>query len=188
MRYWPVPDSYSKNIPFNGSPGSFWEDRNDRCHCGIDIYAPEGSNVIAVENGKVIDVGLFTSSLRVPYWNTTYYTLIKNTTGYICKYAELRDVNVHVDEQINAGQLIGHVGQVLNSKKITQESPSYIKELLRNNKLSMLHFELLKASPIQSNEYLGGNWHGYKKPRYLMNPRSYLLSLLRNPAPMSNLK
>lgn len=181
MKYWPVPKSYSKNIPNNNSPGSFWENRGDRYHCGVDIYAPLGSDVIAVENGEVFDVGLFTSPLLLPHWNTTYYILIKNITGYICKYAELRDVNINVADQINSGQLIGHVGQVLKRQSITQESPAYIKELLKKNNLSMLHFELFKASPIRSNDYLGGNWYGSKKPRYLLNPTSYLLSILRSP-------
>ncbi|KYK23645.1 hypothetical protein AYK25_06575 [Thermoplasmatales archaeon SM1-50] len=180
MKYWPVPNSYSKNIPINGYPGSFWEDRDDRRHCGIDIYAPEWSDVIAIENGKVINIGLFTSSLWVPYWNTTYYILIKNTTSYICKYAELRDVNVHIDEKVNSGQLIGHVGQVLNSQNITKESPSYIKRLLRKKKLSMLHLELLKVPVINIEEYLGGNWYGSKKPSYLVDPTSYLSSIRRN--------
>jgi murein DD-endopeptidase MepM/ murein hydrolase activator NlpD len=180
MRHWPVPNSYSKNIPADGSPGSFWENRGDRRHCGIDIYAPEGSDVIAVENGEVIDIGLFTSSLWVPYWNTTYYILIKNTTGYICKYAELRDVNIYVNEKIKSGQLIGHVGMVLNSKNITEKSPSYIKKLKKKKKLSMLHFELQKTPLIKSKYYLGGNWYGSKKPKYLVNPVSYLSLIKRN--------
>jgi murein DD-endopeptidase MepM/ murein hydrolase activator NlpD len=180
MRHWPVPNSYSKTIPANGSPGSFWEDRGDRRHCGIDIYAPEGSDVIAIDNGKVIDIGLFTSPLWIPYWNTTYFILIKNTTGYICKYAELRDVNVHVDEQINSGQLIGHIGQVLNSQSGIEELPSYIKKLLRKKKLSMLHLELLKAPPKDPKNYLGGNWYGSKKPKYLVNPMSYLSLIMRS--------
>ena len=58
MKYWPGPNRYSKNIPTNGFSGSFWEDRDDRRHCGIDIYAPKGSGVIAIEYGKVIDIGL----------------------------------------------------------------------------------------------------------------------------------
>ena len=57
-KYWPVPDSYSKYIPVNGNPGSFWEDRNDRHHCGIDIYAPIGSDVVSIEDGQVIETGI----------------------------------------------------------------------------------------------------------------------------------
>lgn len=62
MRYWPVPDSYSKNIPLHGSSGSFWENRGDRYHCGVDIYAPPGSKVIAIECGEVIDLGVVVRS------------------------------------------------------------------------------------------------------------------------------
>lgn len=188
MKRWPVPNSSSKKIPLPDSPGSFWESRSDRHHCGVDIYAPEGSDVVSVEDGKVIDIGLFTSSLWIPYWNSTYCVLIKNTTGYICKYAELQDVNVHVDEQVNSGQLIGHIGQVLNSQNVTKESPSYIKKLLKKRKLSMLHFELHKAFPIQSKEYLGGNWYGSKKPRHLVNPALYLLSIIRSSSQQSTLE
>lgn len=188
MKYWPVPNSYSKDIPTNGFPGSFWEDRDDRRHCGIDIYAPKLSDVIAIENGKVIDIGLFTSSLWVSYWNTTYYIMIKNTTSCICKYAELRDVNVIIDEKVYSGQLIGHIGQVLNSKSISKESPFYIKKLLSKKKLSMLHLELLKEPIINTEEYLGGNWYGSKKPSYLVNPTSYLSSIRRNSFQQNNLK
>ena len=65
LKYWPVPNSHSKIVPTAGSPGSFWEDRGDRHHSGIDIYAPEGSNVLSIEDGKVIDIGIFTSPDRV---------------------------------------------------------------------------------------------------------------------------
>ena len=98
MKHWPVPNSYSKSIPTENSSGSFWECRKDRHHCGIDIYAPDGSDVLSIEDGTVIDCGIFTSPDRIPYWNTTYYLLIKNETGLICKYAELGRVTVKVGE------------------------------------------------------------------------------------------
>ena len=86
MKYWPVPESYSKIIPTSYSQGSFWEDRGDRRHCGIDIYAPKGSIVLSVEEGKVLETGLFTSPKILYYWNKTYYVLMKNKSGLICKY------------------------------------------------------------------------------------------------------
>jgi murein DD-endopeptidase MepM/ murein hydrolase activator NlpD len=58
MKSWPVKDSYSKEIPKQGSAGSFWEDRKDRHHCGIDIYAPKGSEVVSIEEGVVIGTGI----------------------------------------------------------------------------------------------------------------------------------
>ena len=167
MKYWPLPRSCSKIIPINDSPGSFWEDRNDRHHCGVDIYAPEGSDVLSVEDGEVIDVGIFTSSAKIPYWNTTYYILIKNKTGFICKYAELGDTTVGINGSVKAGQLIGNVGLVLNSDRITEKSPSYIKEIDKNKNHSMLHFELYRSIPAETKDYSGGNWFGYTKPKIL---------------------
>lgn len=78
MKHWPIPNSYSKKTPIRGAPGSFWKNRDDRYHCGIDIYAPNGSDVISIEDGKVIETGTFTSPDKNPYWNTTFYVLIKN--------------------------------------------------------------------------------------------------------------
>lgn len=178
MKYWPVPDSYPKNVPEPGFSGSFWEKRGDRHHCGIDVYAPEGSNVISIEDGMVIDIGIFTSPDKITYWNTTYYILIKNNTGLICKYAELGDVTVKIGKSVVAGQLIGHVGLVLNADEINHVSPAYIKKLKATRNQSMLHFELYGSFPPQSKKYLGGNWFGHTKPKNMLNPTNYLKSVL----------
>ena len=180
MKYWPVPNNYSKNIPAAGTPGSFWEDRGDRWHCGIDIYAPKGSDVVTIEGGKVTDIGLFTSSSQTPYWNTTYFVFIQNIEGKMCKYAELQDATVRIDEQVHPGQLIGHIGQVVNSKRVPDKSPVYIQKLVKKKRFTMLHFELYKGTPPLSKKYLGGNWYGSKKPIYLANPTFYLLAITRN--------
>jgi murein DD-endopeptidase MepM/ murein hydrolase activator NlpD len=66
MKYWPVLNNYSKIIPTSGS-GSFWEDRGDRHHYGVDIYAPDNSDVLSIEDGKIIDIGIFTSLDKIPY-------------------------------------------------------------------------------------------------------------------------
>lgn len=179
MKYWPVPDSYSKNIPTIGTSGSFWQNRGDRYHCGVDIYAPVGSDVISVEDGIAIEIGSFTSPDKTPYWNSTYYIVIKNNTGLICKYAELSDVTVKVNDLIEAGQIIGHVGLVLNKDKITKNSPSYIQKIDKNGNYSMLHFELYKSLPILAAKYLGGNWFGDTKPENLLDPTDYLRSTYR---------
>lgn len=179
MKHWPVPNSYSKIIPAAGSPGSFWENRADRHHCGVDIYAPEGSGVLSIEDGEVIDVGISTSPDKVSYWNTTNYVLVKNKTGFVCKYAELGDVTVCVGESVKAGQLIGHVGLVLNVDKITKDSPPYIQKIGKEGNPSMLHFELYKSPPTENDDYLGGNWFGDTKPKSLLNPTGYLISTLK---------
>ena len=117
MKYWPIPNSYSKKPPEKDEPGSFWKNRNDRHHCGIDIYAPVRSEVLSVEDGRVVDVGGFTSPKMIDYWNETSYILIENISGFLCKYAELGEYIVKKGEVVKAGQLIGKIGLVLNSKK-----------------------------------------------------------------------
>jgi murein DD-endopeptidase MepM/ murein hydrolase activator NlpD len=178
VRHWPVPESYSKTIPATGASGSFWEDRGDRRHCGIDIYAPVASSAVAIEDGSVIGIGTFTSQDRVPYWNNTKHVLIENKIGLICKYAELEDVAVEIGESVRAGQLIGHVGLVLDTTKITLDSPPYIQKLKKSENLSMLHFELYTPPPLETSDYLGGNWFGNSKPENLLDPTDYLRSTL----------
>jgi len=183
MKYWPVPNSYSKKIPVKGTPGSFWEDRGDRRHCGIDIYAPKSSNVLLIDNGKVKDIGVFTSSKKIPYWNLTKYIITQDQEGVFYKYAELEDVTVKVDQIIKAGQLIGHVGTVLNLNKITKKSPKYIQEIKKKSIASMLHLEVYNSENKETNKYHGGNWFGSKKPKNLVDPTLFLLSTIRDSYP-----
>lgn len=73
--------------------------------------------------------------------------------------------------------MIGHVGSVLNSKKIDKNAPEYVQKLKDKN-LSMLHFELWKEAPVvEDNNDLGGNWFGDKGPRKLLDPTEYLSSI-----------
>ncbi len=174
MKFWPVPESYSKKLPEEGDPGSFWEDREDRHHCGVDIYAPKGSIVRAVEDGEVIDVGEFTSPNLIQYWNLTYFVLIQLENGSVSKYAELGEVLVKAREMVKAGQIIASIGSVLNPDKITQGSPSYIQGLRKNGHQSMLHFELYKGTPPSLESYLGGNCFGEERPEGLLDAASYL--------------
>jgi murein DD-endopeptidase MepM/ murein hydrolase activator NlpD len=175
MNCWPVPNSYSKKIPLNGNPGSFWEYRGDRFHTGIDIYAPEGSKVLSVDEGKVIETGEFTSPKIIPYWNKTYYILIKNKNGLFYKYAELSDIVVTKETIVKTDELIGHIGLVLNTDQITLRSPQYIQRLNNHNKHSMLHFEVYSSMPKQTKKYLGGNWLGSQKPKNLLDPTNLFI-------------
>jgi len=172
---WPVPDSFEKKLPRPGMPGSFWEHRGDRYHCGVDIYAPVGSRVYAVEEGVVIAVGVFTSPEKVVYWNTTYFALIRDSrTGLIGRWSELGIVAIKPGEMVKAQQLIGQVGQVLNPAKISEDAPEYIRRLKQKGRLSMLHFELYAAAAVPdeigaslSNAPLG------VRPAHLLDPSCY---------------
>ena len=174
MRFWPVPESYSKTLPASGDAGSFWEDRGDRRHCGIDIYAPRKSAVLAVDAGRVVQVGVFTSPRDVPYWNVTYYLLIRHGDGKVSKYAELEEVLVEEGVKVQGGALIGRVGSVLNPEKITTNSPGYVQLLKKNGHPSMLHFELYQGMPPAPHDYLGGNTFNAAGPSNLLDPKPFL--------------
>jgi murein DD-endopeptidase MepM/ murein hydrolase activator NlpD len=177
MRCWPVPGSKSREVPASGSPGSFWEDRGDRHHTGIDIYASVGSRVVSVESGRVFKVGVFSRDEMNPYWNTTYFVLVRNDSGLVCKYAELGDFSVKVGDMVRAGDVIGYVGQVLNPGSITIDSPSYIQSLKERGNLSMLHFEVFRPGKTELENYMGGNVFSGERPKNLMDPSEYLKGL-----------
>jgi len=164
-------------IPRKGEPGSFWEDRGDRYHCGVDLYAPENTEVVSVEGGIVTETGLMTSPELLPYWNPTYYVIIEHEKGLFCKYGELACFSVKKGDKLEPGSLIGHVGMVLNSDKIDKSCPLYIQKL-KNKNPSMLHFEVWKNEPITAHRhYLGGNWFADEKPKNLVDPVEYLESI-----------
>lgn len=177
-RHWPVPGSHAATVPSQG-PGSFWENRSDRRHCGVDIYAPHGSDVVAVEGGSVLDTGVMTSPGILPYWNTTQYVLIRHGE-LVARYGELDDVIVAAGDTVDGGDPIGHVGTVLNRDAVTDESPVYIQQLAHRSDISMLHFELYRAPPDESEAYLGGNWFRDRRPDGLIDPTAYLNAASRD--------
>ena len=178
QKCWPVPGCQNYQLPLPGQAGSFWEDRGDRRHAGIDIYAAPGSEVVATEDSIVLDVSVFTSPERLPYWNTTYCVLLQNAEGMVFRYAEMGDVSVKKGERVAAGQILGHVGTVLDLNKINRHSPAYIQRLKHNHSPSMLHFEIYCTPPNTQEKYLGGNFFLTDKPDELVDPLPYLRSTL----------
>lgn len=176
-KIWPVPNSYNKMLPAPGDPGSFWENRGDRFHCGIDIYAPQSSPILATEKGVIIESRFFTSPEELSYWNYTYYVVLKTESGQLLKFAEMEDVFVKVGQNVNAGDLLGHVGAVLNTAYIFASSPLYIQNLKKQNNPSMLHFEVFENPPLFPQYYRGGNLFKNEKPPFLLNPADYLKNL-----------
>ena len=172
MKVWPVPKSFSKSI----FEKSFWENRTDRFHCGVDIYAKAGSSVLNIDSGKVIKTGIFTSSSMIPYWNKTFYVDVKMNKEFFCRFAEMKSINVTDRDILKPGDMIGFVGCVLNKDKIDKNSPLYIQKLSESGNVSMLHFELYKNKPIDINDnnYLGGNWFGKNRPDDLIDPTDFL--------------
>jgi len=168
-RHWPLLGC-ERVLPREGGPGSFWEDRGDRHHTGIDLYAPAGSRVVAIEDGAVISTGVFTSPEIVPYWNRTYHVTVAHASGVFCRYAELGDVAIGPGIFLPAGGLIGHVGQVLNLTLVGPEAPPYIRALKEQGHGSMLHLEAFASPPGPAPEYRGGNWSSRERPAHLLDP------------------
>ena len=103
--------------------------------------------------------------------------MVKNQTGFFCKYAELGEMSVEPGEKIKGGQVVGYVGVVLNFDKITSDSPRYIQNIKQKGHSSMLHFELYDSIPKKSPHYSGGNWFYFHKPKNLLDPTMYLQSI-----------
>lgn len=176
-KFWPVPDSYADEFPDNESQGGFWERRDDRFHCGVDVYAPPGSKVLAIESGQVIEKGRFTSPESKDYWQTSYYLIIKTPEKINYKYAELCDLCVHVGDYISSGQQLGTICEVINPEKVGIKAPFYIKELARSSRISMLHLELYHSPVTEILPYSGGNYYGEVKPNSIINPNEFLFNL-----------
>jgi murein DD-endopeptidase MepM/ murein hydrolase activator NlpD len=122
----------------------------------------------------VIGIGIFTTSDKIPYWNETNYVLIKNQDSLIYKYAELENITIKLNEFVKVGQVIGYVGTVLNLDKVSSNSPQYIQKMKKKNICSRLHFEVYNSKPKLTKKYHGGNWLGFKKPEFLLNPNYYI--------------
>ncbi len=179
MKVWPVPNSYKKTIPRKGEVGSFWEDRGDRFHCGIDIYAPPQSEVLAIENGYVIDIGKFTSEGDSHYWTDTQYIIIKTNKKLLVKYAELIEVYVHIGDYIDSGQSIGKIGNAIKKDAVSYEDPFYLQDLAEGVNISMLHLEIYKAPVTIVQPYTAGNYLGERRPESLIDPSLYLNGLAK---------
>ena len=168
-RYWPVPGT-EHTLPAGGEPGSFWEDRGDRRHAGLDLYAPAGSRVVSIEDGIVVSAGIFTSPDLFPYWNVTCQVTIAHESGFFCRYAELSDISVEAGAAVDGGEVIGSIGEVLNFSQVGAGSPPYIQALKETRRPSMLHLETFNSVPGPDRRYLGGNWFSPERPAGLIDP------------------
>lgn len=175
MPVWPLPEHPERSVPLPGDPGGFGEDRGDRRHCGIDLYAPAGSPVAAMAPGTVVETGPFTQPETNAYWKATRYVLVRHGPERFLRYAELEEVFVRAGETVEAGQPLGTVGTVLAPADAEAEVPSYIRRLQDEETRSMLHLEMLRTPPEPTDRYAGGNHFDPVLPESLLDPTPYLL-------------
>lgn len=109
-RHWsdePVKTSFI--IPVDGRISSnfglrrFFNNQPRRPHSGMDIAAPEGTPIKAMESGTVIEAGNFFFSGNMVY--------LDHGQGLISLYAHMNSIDVKAGDLVKKGQVIGTVGQ-----------------------------------------------------------------------------
>lgn len=139
-------------------PGAFGVPRHLHVHTGVDLYAPHGCPVRAMESGRVVKVDWFTGpSINMPWWNDTRAVYIEGATG-VFNYGEIQEYpGLQVGDQVKQGDYIGHVVTVLRRYK--------------GRPMSMLHLELYDHGHTDT----WGEWKiGSPQPKHLKDPTPLL--------------
>ncbi len=145
-------------VPLPPHPGAYGVTRKNHVHEGIDFYCPEGTRVMAVEAGIVVAILDFTGpKAESPWWHDTQAVLIEGDSGVVL-YGEMAPV-VTVGQNVAAGDVLGHVVQVLREDK--------------GRPMSMLHLELHTAGTRDCYEWVVGA----ASPPSLRDPTPFLLPL-----------
>lgn len=167
---WVFPLDVKRYIPINPHPGSFGAVRKFDIHKGVDLYCEHGDSVYAVEDGEIVDTGVFTGpNANCAWWLETFYIVVKGKSGYVI-YGEvgvdtvsalMAVGNVHV----KAGQRIASVINVLPLEKKRADIPGHSN--------AMLHLELL--SEYVDPKRKSSDWSLSKpRPKWLLDPTAYL--------------
>lgn len=169
MYNWPVPDSYNKELPEKGNTGSFWEKRDGLFNCGIHIYAPEGSEVLTVDEGRVISINHFTNHEISPILGNTRYVIIKTNNVFV-KYGGLKDIFVEPGSIVTPGQKIGSIGSILNGRTNLNLEEEVLYSSLEKGGRNYLHLEILKPPVHELKPYFVGFFMIGQKPFSLIDP------------------
>ena len=130
-----------------------------RLHAGCDLLAPEGTEVLAIDNGTVIQ-GPY------PFFDVVYAIEVQHDSGIVVRYTEIQQTlpqGISAGARVSRGQVIGYVGLMTSGS-------------------SMLHFEMYKGTV--SGELTTGSGP-YRRRSDLMDPTSFLdtAPLVDNEAP-----
>jgi murein DD-endopeptidase MepM/ murein hydrolase activator NlpD len=107
--------------PINGTINSAYGPRGSSFHDGIDIAAPHGTPIRAIESGEVI----FSDTLR-GYGNIV---ILQHSGGFVSVYAHNESNLVRSGQQVSRGEIIARVG---STGRVT--GPHLHFEIRRNNR------------------------------------------------------
>ena len=135
--------------PLHGQYGAV---RKHDVHTGVDLYAPDGASVVAVESGIVVAIGAFTGpQAGSPWWADTSYVMVEGPSGVVL-YGEVSP-DCKVGDLVPEGHLVGAVKRALVKDK--------------GLPTSMLHVELYsKGTRVCCESWLPGQ----PKPEGLQDP------------------
>lgn len=144
-------------LPIGSHPGAFATRRKHHTHEGVDLYAPVGTEVFAVERGEVKEVRQFTGpELGHDWWLPTWAVWIEGENGTVV-YGEILP-SVTIGDIVEAGDVVGSVMRVISIDK--------------GRPTSMLHLELRSNGNTDDIEWIDHD----VKPDDLLDPTPFLLT------------
>lgn len=153
------------DVPVGHHFGSFGARRKYSIHCGIDIYADEGTPIYAIEDGKIVEVRWFTGAhVGTDWWLPTRCVSVEGNTGVIV-YGEITEMS-HLEEgaEVNQSEHLGNVTRVLRHDK--------------GKPLSMLHVQLLEHGYV--DEEIPSWKLEESQPKGLLDPTEILIQCQLN--------
>lgn len=172
-------ENFCKNveIPLHPHVGSFGVRRRFDRHRGVDLYAPVGTLVFAVEDGVVCSkngIRPWTGKIaNCDWWEDTWAIIVEGKSGMVV-YGEIKIDEGLLAEQkqaltIPGGQIHIRKGQVLGT----------VVRVLKKDKgrpTSMLHIELREPGFYRN---IDKSWEGDNIPKGVLDPTPFLIRSAR---------
>ena len=120
-----------------------------RFHAGCDLLADRGTEILAIEDGTVIEGPYY-------FYEGTYALEVKHASGLVVRYGEILQTvprGISPGARVSKGQVIAHVGQL-------------------DSGYSMLHFEMYKGTV--NGGLTDSNQWPFQRRSDLMDPTSFL--------------
>lgn len=154
-------------FPFRSRPGESWHDSprrfgarraNGRLHAGCDLYAPQGTAVLAAADGVITRFAFFALNSSLPQKVSAME--VRHEGGWIGRYCEIANAlpaGLKEGSPVRAGQVLAFVGHLMDVLDVPSD---------------MLHFEMYAGTA-------SGPLSDFARPpfmrrRDLLDPAPYL--------------